>query len=70
MLSITINITWRTIMGVLFIGVAVAISRLGISRAEHFTPDTKVYNCGAGTACLTGSSGGSKAFGIHAEGTT
>jgi len=57
-------------MGALFIGVAVAISSLGIGRAEHFTPNTKVYNCSTGTACLTGNSSGSKTFGIYAEGTS
>ena len=70
MLSVTVNITWRTIMGVLFIGVAVAISSLGIGRAERFAPDTKVFNCSTGTACLTGNSSGSKTFGIYAEGTS
>jgi hypothetical protein len=72
MLSITINITWRTIMGALFVGVAVAISSLGIGRAEHVTPDKKttVYNCSTGTACLTGNSSGSKTWGIYAEGTS
>src|SRR5581483_6089277 len=70
MLSVTINITWRTIMGVLFIGIAVAISSLGIGRAEHVMPNTKVYNCSTGTACLTGNSTGSKTFGVYAEGTS
>jgi hypothetical protein len=70
MLSITINVTWRTIMGALFIGAAVAISSLTIVRAEHVTPDKKktVYKCSTGTACLTGDSSGSKTWGIYAEG--
>lgn len=72
MLSITINITRRTIMGALFVGVAVAISSLTIVRAEHVTPDRKItnYKCSTGTACLTGDSSGSKTFGIYAEGTS
>ena len=70
MLSITINITRRTIMGALFVGVAVAISSLGISRAEPVTPDAKVFNCSTGTACITGNSTGTKTFGIYAEGTS
>jgi hypothetical protein len=72
MLSITVNITWRTIMGALFIGAAVAFSSLGIGRAEHFTPDKKitVYKCSTGTACLRGNSSGSKTWGIYAEGTS
>jgi hypothetical protein len=56
-------------MGALFVGVAVAISSLGIGRAEHVTPD-KVFKCSTGTACLTGDSGGSKTWGIYAESTS
>lgn len=71
MLSITINVTWRTIMGALLVGVAVAMSSLTIGRAEHVTPDksTGVYNCSTGTACLTGNSSGSNTWGIYAEST-
>jgi hypothetical protein len=69
MLSITINVTWRTIMGALFVGATVAVSSLTIGRAEHVTPATSVYKCSSGTACLTGDSTGSKTFGVYAEGT-
>lgn len=67
MLSVTINITWRTIMAALFVGVAVAISSLDIGRAEHVTPNAKVFSCSTGTACLTGNSTGTKTYGIYAE---
>lgn len=68
MLSITINVTWRTIMGALFIGATVAVSSLAIVRAEHVAPDTSVYKCNSGNACLTGDSSSSKTLGIRAVG--
>lgn len=67
MLSLTINITWRTIIGALLIAVAVATSSLAIGRADRYGPDKKVYTCSSGTACVTGSSSGYGTWGVYAK---
>ncbi len=58
-------------IGVLSVGVAVAISSLGIVRAEHVSPDkSKKYTCSSGTACVEGSSSGTGTWGVYGNGST
>ena len=66
MLSVTINITGRAVAGAALIGIAVATSSLGIVRAERegVRPDTKVYNCTSGKACVEGNATGTNTFGV------
>lgn len=74
MLSVTINISGRAVAGAALIGIAVAISSLGIVRAERegIRPDTKVFNCTSGKACVEGNATGKNiegVFGNSASGT-
>src|ERR1700723_1638176 len=56
-------------VGMIAVGLAVAISSVTIVRAEYANPDkTKVYKCSSGTACLEGSSGGSATWGVYGVG--
>ncbi|MGC1381731.1 MAG: hypothetical protein WA814_11995 [Candidatus Baltobacteraceae bacterium] len=53
-------------VGMIAVGVAVAISSASIARAEHANPDkSKTYNCSSGTACVEGSSTGSSTWGVY-----
>ncbi|HZV76270.1 MAG TPA: hypothetical protein VFF63_00770 [Candidatus Babeliales bacterium] len=55
--------------GAIALGIAIAISSIGIVRAEHYAPDkTKDFTCSSGTACITGDSSGGSTWGIYAEG--
>jgi hypothetical protein len=57
-------------MGVILVGVAVAVSSVSIVRAEHASPDkSKTYNCSSGTACVEGNSTGTSTWGIYGAGT-
>ncbi len=59
------------VLGMIAIGMAVAVSSLGVVRAEHFNPDTtKIFKCNSGKACLTGSSSGNGAWGVYGLGKT
>lgn len=58
----------NAMVGVLAIGAAVAISSFSIVRAEHVSPD-RTFSCSAGTACVEGSSTGSKTWGVYGIGT-
>ena len=74
MLSVTINISGRAVAGAALIGIAVAISSLGIVRAERegIRPDTKVFSCTSGKACIEGNATGKNiegVFGNSAAGT-
>ena len=74
MLSVTINISGRAVAGAALIGIAVAISSLGIVRAERegIRPDTKVFSCTSGKACIEGNATGKNiegVFGNSASGT-
>jgi hypothetical protein len=74
MLSVTINISGRAVAGAALIGIAVAISSLGIVRAERegIRHDTKVFNCTSGKACVEGNATGKNiegVFGNSASGT-
>jgi hypothetical protein len=52
-------------IGVIAVGVAIAISSLSIVRAE-ITPDrSKTFSCSSGTACVEGNSTGSKTWGVY-----
>lgn len=66
MLSVTINISGRAVAGAGLIGIAVAVSSLGIVRAERdgVRPDTKVFSCSSGAACLEGKASGKNVFGV------
>ncbi|MGA2761192.1 MAG: hypothetical protein ABSF08_12850 [Candidatus Cybelea sp.] len=56
-------------LGMIAIGVAVAISSVSIVRAEHANPDkNKTYKCSSGTACLEGISTGSSTWGVYGLG--
>jgi hypothetical protein len=53
------------------VGMAIAVSSLGIVRAEHVTPDkSKTYKCSSGTACVEGNSTGSNTWGVYGVGAT
>ncbi|MGA7201619.1 MAG: hypothetical protein WBX26_07305 [Candidatus Cybelea sp.] len=62
----TINISGRAVAGAALIGIAVAISSLGIVRAERESvrPDTKVFNCTSGKACVEGNATGKNSEGV------
>jgi hypothetical protein len=66
MLSVTINISGRAVAGAALIGIAVALSSLGIVRAERegVGPDTKAFNCTSGKACVEGNATGKNVFGV------
>ncbi len=58
-------------VGMIAVGVAVAISSVSIVRAEHVNPDkSKTFHCSSGTACLQGNSTGSSTWGVYGVGTT
>ena len=72
MLRFSINISRRAVAYVGLVAVAVAISSLGVVRAEREGPDTKVFNCTSGKACVEGNASGKNVegvFGNSASGT-
>jgi hypothetical protein len=61
----------RLAVGIVVTGIAIAVSSLGIVRAEHVKPDkSKTFSCSSGTACLEGSSTGSSTWGVYGTATT
>jgi hypothetical protein len=62
----TVSISRRTVVGAVLIGITVAVSSLGIVRAERdgITRDVKVYSCSSGSACLEGKATGHNTFGV------
>jgi hypothetical protein len=53
-------------VGMIAVGVTVAISSFSIVRAEHVNPDkSKTFSCSSGTACVEGNSTGSKTYGVY-----
>lgn len=66
MLSVTINISGRAVAGVALTGIVVAISSLGIVRAERegVRPDTKIFTCTSGRACVEGNASGKNVAGV------
>lgn len=60
----------RAILGVVAIGIAIAISSFSVVRAERPQPaNSIVYNCSSGTACVEGSSTGTTTWGIYGTAT-
>jgi hypothetical protein len=58
-----------TAVGMIAVGVAIAVSSVSIVRAERANPEkSKTYTCGSGTACLEGSSNGSNTWGVYGLG--
>jgi hypothetical protein len=54
------------VVGIIAVGMAVAVSSFGIVRAEHATPDkSKTFSCSSGTACVEGNSTGSSTWGVY-----
>jgi hypothetical protein len=57
------------VAGMVAVGMAIAVSSLGIVRAEHVMPDkSKTYKCSSGTACVEGNSTGSSTWGVYGVG--
>jgi hypothetical protein len=57
------------VAGMVAVGMAIAVSSLGIVRAERVTPDkSKTYKCSSGTACVEGNSTGSGTWGVYGAG--
>ncbi len=57
------------IVGMIAVGMAIAISSFSVVRAELIKPDkSKTFTCSSGTACVEGSSTGS-AWGVYGVGT-
>jgi hypothetical protein len=53
-------------VGMIAVGVAIAVSSVSIVRAERANPEkSKTYTCSSGTACLEGSSTGSNTWGVY-----
>jgi hypothetical protein len=53
-------------VGMIAVGVALAVSSFSIVRAEHAIPDnTKTYLCVMGTACVEGDSTGASTWGVY-----
>ena len=71
MLQPTRPVKRTLVLGMIAVGMAVAVSSLGVVRAEHFNPDkAKIFKCSNGKACLTGSSSGNTAWGVYGLGAT
>lgn len=63
----TIGISRRAVIGALLVGAVVAISSLGIVRAERdgVTHDlNQVFKCSSGSACVEGEASGHNTFGV------
>jgi hypothetical protein len=55
-------------VGLIAVGLAMAISSFSIVRAEHVNPDrSKTFNCSSGTACVQGDSSGSTTYGLYGD---
>jgi len=71
MIQSTFRASRIAVAGMVAVGVAIAVSSLGIVRAERVTPDkSKTYKCSSGTACVEGNSTGSSTWGVYGAGTT
>ena len=56
----------RALVGAIALGAVIAISSLGIVRAELASPaKSKTFSCSSGTACVEGSSTGSSTWGVY-----
>ena len=57
------------IVGMIAVGMGLAVSSFSIVRAEHVNPDkSKTYTCSSGTACVEGNSSGSSTWGVYGVG--
>jgi len=57
------------IVGMIAVGMGLAVSSFSIVRAEHVNPDkSKTYTCSSGTACVEGKSSGSTSWGVYGVG--
>ncbi|HEV3092138.1 MAG TPA: hypothetical protein VGX91_11935 [Candidatus Cybelea sp.] len=53
-------------VAMILVGIAVGVSSFGIVRAERAVPENSAtYDCSTGTACVVGSSTGSKTWGLY-----
>jgi hypothetical protein len=69
MIQSTFRLSRLAVVGIAAVGMAIAVSSLGIVRAEHVTPDkSKTYKCSSGTACVQGNSTGSSTWGVYGVG--
>jgi len=71
-LRFTPPITRAALVGTLAVGTAIAISSFSVVHAERVKPDKgkTVFNCSAGTACLTGNSTGASTWGVYGTAAT
>jgi hypothetical protein len=70
MVQSTLRFNRVAITGMIAVGTVMAVSSLGIVRAEHVMPDKSKFNCSSGTACVEGNSSGSGTWGVYGTGTT
>lgn len=65
----TVGITWpmkQTTLGIIAVGVTIAIASVGIVRAELANPDNlKISHCSSGKACVEGNSTGVNTWGVY-----
>jgi hypothetical protein len=60
----------RTVLGVIAVGIAIAVSSFSAVRAELVQRLNRViYNCSSGTACVEGSSTGTSTWGVYGTAT-
>lgn len=65
----TYNRNRTAVLGMIAVGMGVALSCFSIVRAEHANPDKqKTYNCSSGTACVEGNSTGGNTWGVYGMG--
>lgn len=65
----TNRITRVSGVGVIALGMLVAIASFGIVRADLMNPDkSKIYACSSGTACIEGNASGSSTWGVYGVG--
>jgi hypothetical protein len=64
------NLSRAAATGAVAVGVVIALSSLGIVRADLASPDKskhKTFKCADGTACLTAESTGTQTWGVYGE---
>lgn len=61
----------RAVVGMIALGTVIALSSLGIVRAELASPaKSKTFNCSSGAACVEGSSTGTSTWGVYGTSTS
>jgi hypothetical protein len=59
------------VVGMIAVGIAIALSSVNIVRAEHAKPDkAKKFSCNSGYACVEGRSSGSTTLGVYGSATS